>query len=461
MNTRKAAARERLEQNLESIKGWNPHVNAMMAIDEARARREADALDTAAAEGRWPGLLYGMTVTVKDNIDTAGLTTTSGSLFFKDRVPDRDATVVTRLRRAGALVVGKVTLHEFAFGIRSYNPVIGQCRNPYDRARIPGGSSGGSGVAVATGMSDGSLGSDTGGSVRLPASLNGVAGLRPTLGRVSNHGSTPVSPSHDTIGPMARSVADVARLFAVLAGYDPLDPLSEHEPLENFLPALDDGVAGVRIGLPRRHFFENLDRDIASAVEQAIAVFEKLGATLSDIDLPGAELAHHHTTVMIFCDACHFHRERLQAPATQWGAMTLERLRMGLEFTGRDYAAAQRARESWKRTLADAFQTVDILLTPTTPVATPLIDDAQTLFAVTKQATNNTYAGGLGAIPGLSIPCGVSRDGMPIGLQLEGAWWREPLLLRAGQAYQRVTDWHRRRPELPPPAPTKPGQSGP
>ena len=250
--------RARLEANLAEVDAWNGRVNAMMAMNGDGARRAADDLDKAAANGEWAGLLHGMTLAIKDNIDTAGIETTRGSQFFKGRVPNSDATVVSRLKRAGAVIVGKATLHEVAFGVRSHNAVIGQCRNPYDTDFIPGGSSGGSGVAVATGMADAALGTDTGGSVRIPAAICGITGLRPTTGRVSNGGCLPVSELHDTIGPMARSAMDVARLFAVMAGYDDTDPTSREMPLENFLPTMGQGISGVRIGIPRAHYYDDL-----------------------------------------------------------------------------------------------------------------------------------------------------------------------------------------------------------
>ena len=357
----------KVEQQTAAMDAWNPHVNALMARNDEAAMREAALADTAADEGRWLGLLHGVTVLVKDNIDTAGVETTHGSSFFTGRVPNHDATVVRRLRRAGAIISGKATLHEFAFGVRSYNPVIGQARNPYDTSRIPGGSSGGSGIAVATGMADMALGTDTGGSVRIPSAINGVSGLRPTVGRVSNHGCFPVSATHDTIGPMARSVSDVARLFAVLAGYDDNDPLSADRVLENFLPTLDDGVTGMRIAVPRNHYFDSLDADVAEAVESAIAQFESLGAKITDVTLDGADRALENLAVIIYSDACMVHEDRLQGHDEKWGAQTIERMRMALHHTSRDYARALRAKEEWQRTLARVFGDHDVVLTPTTP----------------------------------------------------------------------------------------------
>ena len=446
--TKPLAGRAAVERAGEQIAAWNPHVNAMMTVDLDGARKTAEDIDQRTAKGEWPGLLAGMTLAIKDNIDTAGLETTSGSNFFKGRVPNRDAPVISRLKQAGGVLVGKATLHEVCFGVRSHNALIGQCRNPYDTSIIPGGSSGGSAVAVATGMADGALGSDTGGSVRIPASICGVTGLRPTTGRVANTGSLAVSDSHDTIGPMARSALDVARLFAVIAGYDDGDPMSVDQPLINFLPRLGDGISGLTIGLPKAYFYDDLDGEVARAVDEALQTFEALGATLTDIDLAGAAETFDQAATIIFSDAAALHAERLDEPA-KWGQQTIERLKMGLGFSGCDYARSMRARKVWRRTLKRAFEAVDMIALPTLPQLPPPIDDDRSLYAATKRVGANTYAGAFGALPGLSIPCGASSGGLPIGLMLEAPWWQEPLLLRAGHAYQQVTEWHKRRPVLP------------
>ncbi len=442
-----ASAVARLEANQAAETAWNPHVNAVIT-SMPQARADAEAADRAAGDGRWLGLLHGATIAVKDNIDTAGTKTTMASKFFAENVPNRDAPVVSRMRKAGAVLTQKVTLHEFAFGVRSMSSLIGQCKNPWGLDRIPGGSSGGSGVAVATGMAEMALGTDTGGSVRIPAAINGITGLRPTSGRVPNAGCFPVSASHDTIGPMARSAMDCARLFAVIAGYDADDPTSRDQPLENFLPTLGDGIEGLHIGVVRKYYFDNVPADRAAALETAIKQLERLGAKISEIVLPGAETVQEQCAVMIFSDACEVHRERLGDPS-KWAPQTIERLRLGLERTGVEYAGAMRAREAWMRTLAKTFDKVDVLLTPTLPIDPPPHAEDRSLWAATKAVAQNTYNGAFGQIPGIAVPCGFSAAGFPVSMQLEAAWWKEPLLLRTAHAYQMVTDWHTRRPTLP------------
>ncbi len=444
--TMNGGAREALEGSLARIDAESERLNAFITLGAEAARAAADVADKAAAEGRWLGLLHGMPMAVKDCIETAGLRTTSGSTFYENHVPNHDAAVVARLRRAGAVLVGKATLQELCFGIRSVNPISGQCHNPWNTDRVPGGSSGGSGAALAADLVRGALGSDTGGSVRLPASFCGVSGLRPTVGRVPNHGATPLSGTFDTIGPMARSVADVARILAVIAGPDRRDPTSVDQPLDNFLPRLGVGVRGLRIGVPRNSYFENVPDDIVRPVMAALASLEAQGATLVDVEVPGAAETYDHAAVIVFSDACAHHAERLATRPEGFSPDVHARLVTGQKFTGVDYAVAVRAREAWRRTLADVFEDVDIMASPTGRADPPSIADDRGLLEATRDASRNTYAGGLGAIPGLSVPCGFSAAGLPVGLQLEGAWWQEPLLLQAGHAYQSATEWHLARP---------------
>lgn len=433
---------------LDRIARLNDTLNAMITVDTAAALEAAAAADAAARAGRRTGLLHGIALAIKDNIETEGLRTTSGSLFFADHVPNRDAPAVERLRRAGAIILGKATLHELAFGIRSTNPVVGQCHNPWHPGRVPGGSSGGSGAAVAAGFAQAALGTDTGGSIRLPAAMTGVAGLRPTFGRVPNTGCMPVSAGHDTIGPMAHDVTDLALILAVIAGPDGEDPTCIEGPLGNFLPALHDGIQGLTVGIPRNYYFEGVEPAIAAAVMTAAWVLEGLGARLVDVDVPGAADMHAFMTVMVTADACHVHAERLAQGREFFDGPTYDRMLTGLEYTALDYARAIVAKRRWKATLAQCFAGVDLLLSPTVPTLVPPIADTRGLGEATRAASRNTYGGAFGELPGLSLPCGFTPDGLPVGVQLEAAWWQEPLLLRAGVAYQRATDWHLVRPPL-------------
>lgn len=440
------AAIRKLEAGLAKIEAQNEILTTFITVTESQARVDAEVADAAAAEGRWLGLLHGMPMAVKDNIDTAGVRTTSGAKFWSERVPNDDAPVIKRLKAAGAVIVGKATLGELVFDIRSHNPVVGHAKNPWDLSRSPGGSSGGSAAALAADMCVGALGSDTGGSVRIPASFCGVSGLRPTHGAVSNTGATQVSVANDTIGPMARRVEDVARIFAVTVGYEPSDPHSIEHDFGNFLPRLHDGIEGLRIGIPRNFFFDNIDPDIETAVRNAADVFEGLGAELVEINLPGAEQAFPQVCVQIYCDAANFHRQRLTAEPNAFSAPIYERMKRGLEIPGVDYAASMRFKETWMRTVGEAFEGVDVILSPTTPVPALPLEDTPDLHVLTGRAASLTYAGSLASIPGLSLPCGFTMDGLPAGVMLQAAWWNDPLLLQAGCAYQSVTDWHHKRP---------------
>jgi aspartyl-tRNA(Asn)/glutamyl-tRNA(Gln) amidotransferase subunit A len=440
------AAIRKLKACLAKIETHNESLTTFITVTEAQAQVDAEAADAAEEEGRWLGLLHGMPMAVKDNIDMAGVRTTSGAKFWSERVPNDDASVIKRLKAAGAVIVGKATLGELVFDIRSHNPVVGHAKNPWDLSRSPGGSSGGSAAALAADMCVGALGSDTGGSVRIPASFCGVSGLRPTHGAVPNTGSTQVSVANDTIGPMARHVEDVARIFAVTVGYEPSDPHSIDHDFGNFLPRLQNGIEGLRIGIPRNFFFDNIDPDINVAVRNAADIFEGLGAELVEIELPGAEQAFPQVCVQIYCDAANFHQQRLTEEPNAFSAPIYERMKRGLEISGVDYAASLRFKESWMRTVGEAFEGVDVILSPTTPVPALPLEDTPDLHELTGRAASLTYAGSLASIPGLSLPCGFTKDGLPAGVMLQAAWWNDPLLLQVGYAYQSVTDWHKRRP---------------
>lgn len=438
---------EATEAYLERIKRLDGGVKAYITVAADAARASARAADEALAQGRLLGSLHGVPIALKDNVDTAALRTTVGSAHFADRVPERDAEVARRLRNAGAVLLGKVTMHEFAYGATSQNPHHGFCRNPWDLDRIPGGSSGGSGAAVGAGLCAAALGTDTGGSIRIPAALNGVSGLRPTTGRVSNRGVFPITWTFDTVGPLARSIEDAALVFSVIAGHDPDDPGSVDRPVDDVLGGLDEGVQGLRVGVPRNFFFDGVDSDVASFVRAATELLSRCGAAVEEIELPGAELADETTTRMIWAEAYAIHRRRLEEQPELFGEDVHRRLQLGREVSGADYAEyRQRARE-WRRSLELAFRDLDLILTPATETTAPLADESE-MIETTRRLTRLTYAWTLAGLPALSVPCGFDGAGLPIGLQLASAPFREATLVQAGAAYQRETDWHLREPLL-------------
>jgi len=316
-----ASAAELAELAIANIERLNPAINAVITPMPDAARAAAAACDAARARGETLGPVHGMPITLKDNVDTTGVRTTSASRVHAERVPDSDAEIVRRLARAGAVIVGKANLHELVLGATSQSAWFGPCRNPWDASRVPGGSSGGSDASVAAQMCVGSIGSDTGGSIRNPAAFANVAGLKATHGRVPNRGTQPVSPAHDCVGPLAARVADIARIYAAIAGYDPEDPTSEDRPLGDPLAALDDGVAGLRVGVPRGYYFEDLDPQVEAGVEVVIAVLESLGATRTQIELADAAVAWRlASTVLVMTDAAELHEARLRETPQAIGA---------------------------------------------------------------------------------------------------------------------------------------------
>jgi aspartyl-tRNA(Asn)/glutamyl-tRNA(Gln) amidotransferase subunit A len=429
---------------LARIERLDPVLNAFITVtaDEARAAARA------AQDGTGPdGPLRGVPLALKDLFDTAGVRTTGGSKILADRGPDRDATVTARLRAAGAVFLGKLNMHEFAYGVSNDNPHFGPCRNPWDLERIPGGSSGGSGAAVAAGMCLGSLGSDTGGSIRIPSSLCGITGLKPTYGRVSRTGVLPLSWSMDHVGPMAGSVRDCALLLGAIAGYDPGDPASADVPAPDYVAGLDGGVRGLRVGLPRRHFFDHLDDEVRAAVERAAATLREEGAEVRDVTIEGIERANVAGSTILFSEASAYHDQWLREGPEDYGEDVRERLLVGALYPATAYINAQRVRTLVRAAFLDTLSGVDVLLAPATQMTAPPIAG----FTVDTRAglTRLTMPINLVGLPSLALPCGFGGGGLPIGMQLIGRPFDEATILRAGHAYQRVTDWHTRRPALP------------
>ena len=443
------SAIEETRRCLNNIERFDSVVNAFISVLAESALREAESIDRAREQGAVGGLLAGVPISVKDCIDVAGTPCTNGSTFFADYVPENDALVVQRLRQAGAVILGKTNLHEFAYGSTTQNPHYGSTRNPWDLDRIPSGSSGGAGASVAAQMCVGAVGSDTGGSVRTPAAINGVSGLRPSMGSIPMTGSfTRICPAIDTVGPLGESVEIVARMFAVMAGYDDDDLYSVRREQPDFLGSLDNGIKGIRIGLPQKFFLEDLEEGVGSAVEASAQRLAALGADIVEIELEGAEYAQQSVMPMVWADAYEYHRERVESASEKFGRDVLDRILLGRDITGRDYAAALRARERWNRTVDRTLEQVDVILTPTTPITAPLVEESSDMLSTTHHLTRFTYLFSWAGLPGLSVPCGFTSAGMPIGMLLNGRPWEETLLFQIGHSYQNDTDWHSRRPPL-------------
>jgi aspartyl-tRNA(Asn)/glutamyl-tRNA(Gln) amidotransferase subunit A len=403
---------------------------------------DARAIEADIARGEDRGPLAGVPIALKDLFDTAGVRTTAGAKVFADRVPEHDAVVVEKLRDAGAVILGKLNMHEWALGVTNDNPHFGACHNPWALDRIPGGSSGGSAAALAAGMCFGTLGSDTGGSIRIPAALCGVVGLKPTYGRVSARGVVPLSWSLDHIGPMARRVTDVALLLAVIAGRDSADPSSADTTTDDYLAELDDGVSGWRVGVVADEWLGDVDASVREAVRAAVEALSSAGAWIEELAAPELPDAARLNGLMTTADAAAFHRERLDRSPDDFGHDVLTRLRRGAAYGAADYAEARRQQTILRRTFSSWFVEhgglFDVVVLPTTPCAAPKragLDAVATAAVLTRLTSPFNFAG----LPALSVPCGVTSDGLPIGLQIVAAPWAERRVLRVGRAYELAT----------------------
>jgi len=378
------------------------------------------------------GSLSGITVGIKDNIEVAGVRSTCGSAFFADRVSAEDAVVIRHLRAAGADIVATLNQAEFAVGVTSQNSASGGSGNPWDVRRVPGGSSGGSGAGVASGLVDVALGTDTGGSVRLPASACGVTGLRPSLGLIDTAGVYPVSPQFDTVGPLARTTDMVERVFAVLAG-------SEH--------LASDAPAPSRVGVPDHFVTTDIDPAISSAVCAFVEQLRKLGLVVVPVEIPYADRAQDHVYTLLYSDLVELHRVRLDMEPERFQPATLERIRLGLAITAADRREAEVGRDQYRRALSAVFEYVDVVVTPTLPVDVPLRRKSAIVVGQSRRMGQLSYPWSLHDGPTLSLPIGFHpKSGMPIGAQVTAARCDEQALFHIGKAYQTATDWHERRP---------------
>jgi len=446
MVRRKAVSPVELTQAcLARIERLNPALNAFITVTAEQALREARDAEAEIQKGKWRGPLHGIPIALKDLFDTAGVRTTAGSGVFKDRVPEQDAEVVRRLRAAGAVLLGKLNMHEFAYGGTSVATYFGAVHNPWNLDRIAGGSSGGSAAAVAAGLCYGALGSDTGGSIRQPSAYCGIAGLKPTYGRVSTRGVIPLSWSLDHVGPMCRSVGDAALLLQAIAGYDPQETNSVDVPVPDYTQALRAKVSPLRLGVPRKMFFEQIDAEIAAAVNQAIEVLRKLTAGVRDVELPP-----YDTLPVVPAEAYAYHAPYVTKMPELYQPSVRERVESGKNITAETYIAGRRELDRLRRAVREVFTGVDLLITPTTPVSPATIADSAQADVRPPGGVGfslrNTQPFDIFGLPAISVPCGFTNSGLPIGLQITGPHWGEPAVLALAHAYEQATEWHTRRP---------------
>ena len=437
LRRREISAAELCAACFAQIERLNPTINAFITVIPDAPIPEPAALSDQTL------VLYGIPVAIKDLYDMAATLTTRGTPFFKDHIADQDALTVQKLKQAGAVIVGKTNTHEIALGVTGVNPHYGPVRNPWDLSRVTGGSSSGSAAAVATGMCLAALGTDTGGSIRIPASLCGVVGLKPTFGRISLRGVFPLSWNLDHAGPLTRCVKDAALLLQLLAGYDPLDPVSADVPVGDYLATLEGGVRSWKIGVADGEYVADSDPQVLAAFETAAGVFETLGARVEKVNMDFLREVAPANTLMTQADGAAVHRERISQRPEVFGDDVRQRLQTGAGFSSTEYILARRIQTETRRRFEHLFADYDVLLTPTTPIAAPLIEGTDAIEQ-SRRLTRFTSTFNLAGLPALSLPCGFTRSGLPIGLQIASKAWAEERVLRAGQAYEQVTEWHKK-----------------
>jgi aspartyl-tRNA(Asn)/glutamyl-tRNA(Gln) amidotransferase subunit A len=468
----RASAVEITDAFLAAIRTREPKLQAFLHVDEEAARNQAAAVDARRAAGQPLGKLAGVPVAVKDVLCTRGVPTTCGSRILQNFVPPYDAHVIERLRAEDAVIVGKTNMDEFAMGSSTENSAYQVTHNPWDTDRIPGGSSGGSAAAVAGGEAPLALGTDTGGSIRQPAALCGIVGMKPTYGRVSRYGLVAFASSLDQIGPFARTLSDVALLLEAIAGHDRRDSTSVEKPVPQYTMSLNDPVKGLRIGVPKEFFGEGLDAEVERGVRAALTGYEKLGATLIDVSLPHSPYAlsayyivapAEASSNLARYDGMHFgHRTKEKADligtysksrGEGFGKEVQRRIMIGTYvlssgYKGKYYDQALRVRRLVKSDFDAAFANCDVIAGPTTPTAAFKIGEKSDDPLAMYLSDVYTVSCNLVGLPGLSLPCGFTTGGLPIGLQLLAPHFEEEKLLRVGRMYEAATDWHTRRPSV-------------
>ncbi|MGA8222030.1 MAG: amidase [Candidatus Acidiferrales bacterium] len=441
---------ELVEAALARIELGNPGLNAFLTVVAERARREARIAERALGRGRPKSVLHGIPISLKDNYWTRGIRTTAGSKILADFVPEKDSEVARLLTSAGAILLGKTNMHEFAYGITSENPYYGPVRNPWSRERISGGSSGGSAGAVATGMGFASMGTDTGGSIRIPASLCGIVGLKPTYGLVSVEGVIPLVESMDHAGPLGRSVMDVCIMLEAVAAKFPKGARApDYRKMRKCIPRR------FRLGWPRQYFFERVDAEVRGAIDTAAKCLSSLGARIEEISLPHLAESVEPSTNIALAEATRYHEAQGFFPAREqdYSEEVRKRLAMGRDVRAVDYLKAAAVSRETAREFEAVFERVDAILAPATPITAPLLGEKEVEIAGEKETVRSALVrmnrpANLTGDPAISIPCGFTRAGLPVGLQLIGPHWSEAWLLAIALAYEDATEWHKRHPSL-------------
>jgi aspartyl-tRNA(Asn)/glutamyl-tRNA(Gln) amidotransferase subunit A len=442
---------ELVEAALARIERWSPQLNVFLTVLGDQARRQAKRAEREIRRGSALGPLHGIPVSLKDNFWTRGVRTTAGSKILADFVPEKDSDAAAALAGAGAILLGKTNLHEFAYGITGENPHYGSSRNPWATDRISGGSSGGSTVAVTTGMGFASLGTDTGGSIRIPSALCGIVGLKPTYGLVSNEGVVPLGVSFDHVGPLTRSVTDACIMLEAIAGEYPRGATRP-----NYRSLRKNRPRQFRLGWPKHFFFERVNPEIQAAIEAAAKKFESLGARIEEVPLPHLTDSVDRASNLVVAEANYYHESQGYYPShsEDYGEDVRRLLEWGHNLRAVDYLGGIDARRLVQADFDAALGKVDVILAPTSPIPAPPIGASQVRVAGERETTvraellRMTRPSNLTGLPAISIPCGFTGDGMPIGMQLIGPRWGESRLLAIALAYEEATEWHTRHPAL-------------
>jgi len=444
---------EVINSYLERIDRLDGQINAYITVLTDESRKSGQEAERAILAGGYLGPLHGVPIAAKDLYWTKGVRTTAGSKILADFIPDEDSTVIRKLKEAGAIIIGKTNLHEFAIGGTTDNPHYGSTRNPWDLERVPGGSSGGSAAATAASLCGGSLGSDTGGSIRDPAGFCGIVGLKPTYGRVSRFGVIPCAWSLDHAGPMTKNVEDSALMLAAIAGMDVKDSASSDLPVPDYARALGGTVKGLRIGVPREYFFEEVDDEIEEHVRKAISALEGLGMVAEEVSMPYVKYARTLLWAIIGAEANSYHEPFLKTRIEDYGRDVRATLEVNQFVLASHYVKAQRIRRLLNEQVFGALKKVDVIACPMSQVSPPKIGQ-RTLMLGKREVSIPAGIGRLAApfnmpgVPAMSVPCGFTSSGLPIGFQLVGRPFDEETVLKVAWAYEANTDWHQRKPPV-------------